>query len=279
MSMKILVSTLFLSMLCGTVSASSSKDLPIFDAHIHYSHDVWDAISPEEAIKRLKRLGVTRAMVSSTSDEGTQRLYKLAPQFVIPVLRPYRKRGTLDSWMFDETVIPYLKERLANYRYAAIGEFHVKAEHINTPVVSQLISLAKQHELLLHVHGDAKAVELIYKQYPGANILWAHAGFEHAERVEQMMSKYRNLWADLSFRRDAFGNGQFIGDWRNVLIKYAERFLLGIDTYSPQRWLQIKQVMQWQRELLNGLPAGVAKKIAYKNGELLIQGFAKQKVD
>jgi hypothetical protein len=29
------------------------SDLPIIDAHIHYSHDVWDAIPPKDAIRRL----------------------------------------------------------------------------------------------------------------------------------------------------------------------------------------------------------------------------------
>ena len=65
--------------------------LPIFDAHIHYSHDVWDAISPQDAIRRLREAGVKRALVSSSSDEGTQRLYQADPTFVVPSLRPYRK--------------------------------------------------------------------------------------------------------------------------------------------------------------------------------------------
>ncbi len=120
------------------------------------------------------------------------------------------------------------------------------------------------------MHSDARAIELIYKQDPQATILWAHAGFEHAKRVEQMMSTYPRLWADLSFRRDAFGNGQFIGGWRKVLLKHADRFMLGIDTYTPQRWLKIKQVMQWQRALLAALPHEVAHKIAWQNGQRVI---------
>ena len=250
--------------------ADGSDPLPVFDAHIHYSHDVWEAISPKEAIRRLKEVGVTRAMVSSSSDEGTQRLYEADPAFVIPVLRPYRKRGTLDSWMFDESVVPYLKARLARYRYVAIGEFHVKPDDVKTPVVRQVIKLAREHGLMLHVHSDAKSIELIYKLDPDAKILWAHAGFEHARRVDQLMSRYAQLWADLSFRRDAFGNGQYIGGWRELLIKHADRFMLGIDTYTPQRWLKLKQVMRWQQGLLAGLPKAVAARIAYQNGQRVI---------
>jgi len=87
--------------LVSSISAESfqSQDLPVFDAHIHYSQDVWDAISPQDAIRRLREVGITRALVSSSGDDGTQRLYQTAPEFVIPVLRPYRKRGTLKTWM------------------------------------------------------------------------------------------------------------------------------------------------------------------------------------
>lgn len=256
---------IFISALFSFVVIAEEKR-PIFDAHIHYSHDVWNAINPMDAIQRLKAVGVIRALVSSTSDEGTQRLYKANPEFVIPVLRPYRKRGTLDSWMYDESVIPYLKDRLSRYKYAAIGEFHLRGPDANLPVVKQVVQLAKQHDLILHVHSDALAVEQIFKQDKNARILWAHAGFEFDFKVKEMMDKHNNLWADLSFRRDAFGNGQFVGRWRELLITHSDRFMLGIDTYTPQRWLKIKQVMQWQQELLAGLPENAARKIAYENG-------------
>lgn len=247
-----------------------SQDQPIFDAHIHYSHDVWDAISPQDAIRRLREAGITRAMVSSSGDDGTQRLYQAAPEFVIPVLRPYRKRGTLKTWMYDETVIPYLKERLARYRYVAIGEFHIDKEQANLPVIRQLVQLAKQHKLMLHVHSDAKAIAYIFEQDPDAKILWAHGGFEYAYVIREMFEKHENLWADLSFRREIFNNNRFLPDWQALLIDHADRFMLGIDTYTPQRWLKVDAVMRWQRQLLNALPKEVASKIGHENGERVI---------
>jgi hypothetical protein len=252
------------------VNADYDDRLNIFDAHIHYSHDVWQAIPAEEAIRRLKEVGVTRAMVSSTSDEGTQRLYEADPDFVIPVLRPYRKGDTRDNWMLNDRVISYLKDRLQNYRYIAIGEIHVKPENVNTSVVKQVVQLAREFDLILHVHGDARSVEMIFQQDPQAEILWAHAGFERASRVDEMLSKYSALWADLSFRNDTYGFGQFNDGWKELYIKHADRFMLGLDPYTPQRWLQIERIMQWQQSLLDALPEEVADKIAYKNGERVI---------
>ncbi len=249
------------------------SDLPIFDAHIHYSHDVWQAIPPADAIRRLREAGVKRALVSSSSDEGTQRLYQADPAFVVPSLRPYRKRGTLDTWMYDETLIPYLKQRLETFRYAAIGELHINGEQAKTQVMREIIRLAKQHQLILHVHSDAQAIRLIFEQYPEAHILWAHAGFEQADTVSTLMDKQPNLMADLSFRTEIYQNGRFFPSWQQLLVKHADRFLLGIDTYQPQRWLQINNVMQWQRELLAALPNEVARKIAYDNSERITRRF------
>ena len=249
------------------------SDLPVFDAHIHYSHDVWEAIPPADAIRRLREAGVERALVSSSSDEGTQRLYQADPTFVVPSLRPYRKRGTIDTWMYDEALIPYLKQRLETFRYAAIGELHINGEQAKTQVMRDIIRLAKQHQLILHVHSDAQAIRLIFEQYPEAHILWAHAGFEEAATVSTLMDEQPDLMADLSFRTEIYQNGRFFPGWQQLLLKHADRFLLGIDTYQPQRWLQINNVMQWQRQLLDALPDDVARKIAYDNSERITSRF------
>ena len=261
----------------STVSVSQADNaaipLPIFDAHIHYSHDAWEAFSPDDAIRRLREAGVKRAMVSSSSDEGTQRLYRADPTFVVPSLRPYRKRGELQTWMHDESVISYLKQRLQKYRYAAIGELHVDGEEANTAVMREVVQLAKQRGLMLHVHSDAQAIKFIFEQDPEARVLWAHAGFEFAETVRELMVLQDNLWADLSFRYDIFPNGIIMPEWEQVLLDHADRFLLGIDTYTPQRWLQVNEVMQWQRKLLTALPADTARLIAYENGERITRQF------
>ena len=254
----------------SSAETMKAMPLPVFDAHIHYSHDVWEAISPQDAIRRLRQAGIARAMVSSSSDEGTQRLYQADPELVIPVLRPYRQRGTLKTWMHDASVVPYLKQRLTQYRYVAIGEFHLEGEQADLPIVRQVIELAKQHELMLHVHADADAINRIFRHDPAAQILWAHAGFEFAYVVRGMLEKNPKLWADLSFRREIFNNGRFLADWRELLTDHADRFMLGVDTYTPQRWLEIEAVMAWQNELLRALPQKAAEQIAYKNGEGVI---------
>ena len=260
-------------LLCLTLTVNADTIFPVFDAHIHYSDDVWEAIPPKVAIQRMRDVGIVRATVSSSSDDGTQMLYQADPTFVIPVLRPYRTRGTTGTWMHDDSVIPYLKDRLAKYHYAAIGELHLQGEQADLPVMRQIVQLARKYKLMLHVHSDADAIKRIFQQDSQAQILWAHAGFEYAYVVRELLQEQENLWADLSFRREIYTNGKFLQDWRELLIDFAERFMLGIDTYTPERWLQIHNEMRWQQELLNALPEAVAKKIAYENGERVISAL------
>ena len=157
--------------------AGSAAELPIFDAHIHYSHDTREALPEKEAIAILRKAGVRRALVSSSDDDGTQALYQEAPDLIIPELRPYRRRPDLSTWVRDEAIISYVEERLRRYRYVAIGEFHVYGADADLPVVRRMVQLARERKLMLHVHSDSEAVDRIFKQDPGARILWAHAGF------------------------------------------------------------------------------------------------------
>ena len=59
-------------------SAAIAAELPRFDAHIHYSHDAWEATPPAEAIAILRKAGLRRALVSSSGDEGTQQVLDAA---------------------------------------------------------------------------------------------------------------------------------------------------------------------------------------------------------
>src|SRR5262245_9798073 len=118
---KILAVVLF----AASAAAAEAAELPVFDAHIHYSHDARDVLAPAEAVAILRKAGVRRALVSSSGDEGTQELLALAPDLILPELRPYRRRGELGTWTRDESIVSYVEERLRAAKYVAIGEFHV----------------------------------------------------------------------------------------------------------------------------------------------------------
>lgn len=262
---------ILLSLLVSIVLTQGARadDMPIFDAHIHYSHDAWDVMPPKEAVEQLRKAGVRRALVSSSNDDGTQKLLAEAPDIIVPELRPYRRRGELSTWTRDPTVIQYLEERLARFRYVAIGEFHAYGAEIEQPVVQRVIQMAKERGLVLHAHSDADAIERIFKTDPQARVLWAHAGFARPDDVAKLLARHKSLWADLAFRTDHGQSGKVPADWRAVFEAFPDRFMVGTDTFTPERWHYVGEHARWSREWLKDLPKELAERIAWKNADAL----------
>jgi len=252
-----------------TAPAAAQAPLPIFDAHLHYSHDAWERLPPKEAVALLRQAGLKRAMVSSSSDEGTQMLYAEAPDLVLPSLRPYRSRGEIGTWVNDPGIVPHLESRLKQYRYVAIGEYHVYGADADLPVVRRVVQLAREHKLFLHSHSDADAIERQFKQDPDARILWAHSGFDSPEKVREMLRKHKNLWCDLAFRSDHATMGRVDDGWRAAFLEFPDRFMVGTDTFTPERWHYVVEHARWSRQWLADLPPAVAERIAWRNGEAL----------
>jgi hypothetical protein len=260
-----------LFIVCTIPAWSASAELPVIDAHIHYSHDAWDTTPAQKAVEILREAGLKKAFVSSSSDEGTQKLYSVAPELVVPVLRPYRKRGEISSWKHDETVIAMLGERLRKNRYAGIGEFHAHGEDIELPVLQQVIGLAKQYGIFLHAHVDSDAIHRIFKHNPDALVLWAHSGFDNPDEIRALLEKYPNLWSDLAFRNEHVLQDQVDSEWLELFNDFPDRFVLGTDTYTPDRWYFVVEHANWSRKWLSSLPESIAKNIAYRNAESLLK--------
>lgn len=252
------------------VQAAHAEKLPIFDAHIHYSHDAVKRVPPAEAVRVLRAAGLRKALVSSSDDNGTQLLLEAAPDLIVPSLRPYRRRGEISSWMHDPTVIDYVETNLAKNKYFAIGEFHAYGDDINTPVLQRIISLAKENNLLLHAHSDAEAIDLIFESDPDALVLWAHSGFDRPEEVHKVLERHDNLWADLAYRSDQSRGGIVATDWLSVFNAFPDRFMVGTDTFAPERWYYVEDHANFSREWIASLPDELVEKLAYRNAEDMI---------
>lgn len=263
----------------GAAQAQPATQIPLIDAHVHYSHDAWSMVPTDDAIAILRKSNLRKVLVSSSSDEGTQQLYKAAPDLIVPELRPYRSRGEIGTWFRDDSIIAHMEARLAQYRYVGIGEFHLYGESADLPVPRRMVQLAKQHKLFLHAHSDIDAVERLFKQDPRALILWAHSGFDRPDAVRDLLQRYSNLWADLAFRNDHASQGKVDPAWRAVFEAFPDRFMVGTDTFSPERWYYIEEHAKWSRGWLADLPMPLAEKIAWRNAEALFArtGFRQER--
>lgn len=261
--------------LLGAAAPRAAAALPLFDAHIHYSHDAWDLVPPKQAVAILRQAGLRGALVSSSNDQGTQMLLAEAPDLIVPELRPYRSRGEIGSWMKDDTVVRYLEERLAKYRYVGIGEFHLYGEDADLAVPRRMVALAREHRLVLHAHSDVDAIERLLRQWPEARVLWAHSGFERPEKVRETLRRHPRLWCDLAFRGDHANAGKVDAAWREAFTEFPDRFMIGTDTFTPERWHYIVDHSDWSRGWLADLPPPLAQRIGWTNAEALFRGAAR----
>src|SRR3989449_8239961 len=156
---------------------------PASDAPTHHGRPDWAASPPERALALLGRAGVRRALVSSTPDDGTLKLYERAPTVVVPFLRPYRTREDMGGWHADAGVAEYVEERLKRGIYRGIGEFHLAGADVDAPVVRRIAELAAERDLFLHAHVDADTIEKLLARYPKGRFLWAHAGMSADART------------------------------------------------------------------------------------------------
>jgi hypothetical protein len=266
--------------LLGAGPASAAAELPLFDAHIHYSHDAWALVPPKQAVAILRQAGLRGALVSSSNDQGTQMLVAEAlaagaPELIVPELRPYRSRGEIGSWMKDDSVVRYLEERLDKFKYAGVGEFHLYGADADLAVPRRMVALARQHQLLLHAHSDVDCIERLLRQWPEARVLWAHSGFDRPEAVREVLRRHPRLWCDLAFRGDHATGGKVDPAWREAFIEFPDRFMIGTDTFTPERWHYIGEHARYSRGWLADLPAPLAERIGWRNAEDLVRAAAK----
>ena len=92
-----------------------------------------------------------------------------------------------------------------------------------------------------------------------------------------MLKKHKNLWCDLAFRTDHHSGGKPTEGWRAAFVEYPDRFMVGTDTFTPERWLYVGEHANAARAWLSHLPREVAEKIAYRNAETLLNSFVPPK--
>lgn len=247
--------------------ASSNDVLPIFDTHAHYSRNSWSLYSPQDILNKLANANVMYALISSSYDEGTRRLYELDPVRIVPGLRPYHDDVTTTNWETSSKTLPYLEERIDDPIYATLGEIHVHVQNIESPILREAIQLALERNLVLHIHSDAETLRAVLKIAPDAKILWAHAGLiESPETVSQVLSEFPNVSTDVAIREYSIApNGKLSDEWRALFLKHPDRITIGSDTWIPERWTGYEKIIEHHRAWLNQLPRDVAEKIAYRN--------------
>ena len=95
--------------------------------------------------------------------------------------------------------------------------------------------------------------------------------------MRETLRRHQNLWADLAFRSDHGSGGKVSPEWRAAFMEFPNRFMVGTDSFTPERWHYIVEHANWSRQWLADLPPELAERIAWKNGDALFEGLLKSK--
>jgi hypothetical protein len=240
---------------------------PIFDAQIHYNQNAWERVRVEAIANGIRELNVRWLLVGSTPNEGTWRLAEALPDRVIPMWVPELDRDARDQWVDDPTQLAALERALPHKRYHGVGELWLTNGDLDSDGVRQLLRLAREWGLVLHLRTDADALEGLFAIEPTLKILWAHAGiYTTPDEVESLLWRYPNLWIELSHRLDATPRGRLEPGWRQLILDNPDRVLVGTGTYSADYWYQYRTILSNHRKWLADLPDDVAVRVAYLNG-------------
>lgn len=255
----------------SATAAAAPRQLPLFDAHIHYSQPAWSLLTPEQAIERLRAAGIQRAIVSSSPDEGTLRLYERAPDLVIPFLRPYRGEIGPGTWTRDGTTVAYLQTTYRRGVHRGIGEVHLGAGESELPVVRAVVDLAVAERIWLLVHTDARGIEeLLRGPASRTRVIWAHAGQSASPaEVRRIIERHPDLWVELAGRSDIASGDGIDPAWRELFLAHPGRFLAGSDTWINPQWERLVEIHAATQTWLAQLPADVARRIASENAAAL----------
>ncbi|QHE83796.1 amidohydrolase family protein [Hydrogenophaga sp. BPS33] len=286
-----------LGLLIAACTAAVAADYsgPLFDAHLHYNNEACTHDTPApgcphpmaDVLDRMQRNGVRAIVANSRPNDGTRALASAREQTrkagvtVVPFVRLYRDRADYNNWFRDPSIVDMVNAELKRGTpagpYRGLGEFHLyDSANANGPVARQLMALAEQKDLAILAHVDDVAIDLLMANTPSKGqkslLIWAHTGIggTPVQRVDELLARYPRLYGELSYRPGlTCADGQLCPEWRALLLKYPERFLIGSDTWVNQRWLYYGDLMKGYRTWLGGLPADVAKKIAWDNGASL----------
>jgi len=253
--------------------ALADEPIEIFDAHLHYNWEPKPFYQLDEVLALLKKNRVTGILATSRPNTGTHALMdaKVDGLQVVPFIRPYRVRPDIQTWFRDPAIFDLVQEEFKRGYYRGVGEFHLSGEAADNEWVKKTVDFAVANNLYLHAHSDEAAVEILMRHNPKARIIWAHTGFGiPGERVAAMLSKYPKLWGELSYRSGITdGAGKLTPEWRSLFERYPDRFLLGSDTWVPERWASYGEIMAGYRAWLEQLPPKVAQQIAHGNARAL----------
>lgn len=243
----------------------------LFDAHLHYNDEHAREFTPDQILDILHQNNIVRAIVTSKPPLWAMTLHRHAPDRIVPFLGVYRHEGDKQRWHQDKSLPAFVEQQLDNGDWRGIGELHLFAENRHSEVFQQLVRLASTREIPLLMHADPAVIDTIYELEPDVTVIWAHAGtYPYPDLLANYLERYPKLMIDLSVRDERIApDGNIQDEWYELFIRHPGRFMVGVDTFSTNRWHKYSDAIATLRDWLSQLPPDTADRLGYRNANLL----------
>ena len=243
------------------------------DAHLHYNQSHSDQLDPAQILEILQRNNIELAVVTSIPTSLSLELQKASPEQIIPLLGVYADYDDKQNWHQQTDLIRQVEQALVSGKYKGIGELHLFAEHRHSPVFMRVVTLATRHRLPLLMHCDPVVIDTLFEHEPDARVVWAHAGaYPYPALLRDYLARYPNLYIDLSMRNERIAPGNRLDpEWENIFMELPDRFMTGVDTFSPGRWHDYSDYAEQTRDWLEQLPDEIARQIRIENTRRVYQ--------
>ncbi len=156
------------------------------------------------------------------------------------------------------------------------------------PVIAGLFELAAEFNVPVLVHTEFSRADYTLgfcRAHPRTRFLWAHAGVMlQPEEIARVLDGCPNVQAELSARDPwrhlanpiADEQRRLLPAWRDLVIRYADRFMIGSDPVWPvdqlnpwdepdTGWQELPRFLGFHRTWLAQLPAREAHAIRWEN--------------
>ena len=291
----------------GCVSNSSLENstarIPMIDAHSQASKYV----DLDDIIPLMNKAGVSRTLLSARRGLSWRKISSLAVANPERITASIRTKGGIYR---DNSPRYYrrLNKQLQDPTFGAMAEimiYHAEKRKGDAPEIdvnfaepqpAAAISAARSKgwPIILHIEfatlpGDEKRraefmgmFEEFLRLQNGYPVALTHLGQLRAKEAGRLLENHQNLhlitsrsnWYAINQAgqpwTEVVAVGGLVPAWRDLVLKYSGRFILGFDNVWQEDWgwFYINQAHIWQK-VLQSLPPAVAHAVAHRNAERL----------
>lgn len=271
----------------------------VFDMHMHYKWSQQNVTTPEDAIGFMDKENISHAVVMGNPPEFSLKLKLLAPERITAIYSPYKNGNDWFLWQRRESIVTESEAALKSGDYQGIGELHIigggfARRLTDASVLGRLLKLAEKYDVPILLHTEFSRPNYMLKicnMAPKTKIVWAHAGaILKPEHVDEVMSKCPNVWSGMGasdpwrYNQHTDGKYRIKPDWKALLMKYPNRFMVGSDTVWPvdemdswhtddTGWQELSRFWGFHRKWLAQLPNDIAQKIMRENAMKLFNKY------